>query len=64
MKLIDAERIEDLMIIKFGDKSRTHEIRILLNEFHANWKQWSSLIENKFCNLKHILNMPKAIYFR
>lgn len=65
MKLTEAERIEVLMMIGFGDRSRTHEeVRILFNETHPNRPPISqstvSRIENKFRDLGHVRDKPRA----
>lgn len=65
MRLTEAERIEVLMMIGFGDRSRTQEeVRILFNATHPNRAPISqstvSRIENKFRDLGHVRDKPKT----
>lgn len=65
MRLTETERIEVLMMIGFGNRSRTHEeVRILFNETHPNRPPISqstvSRIENKFRDLGHVRDKPRV----
>lgn len=65
MRLTEAERIEILMMIGFGDRIRTHEeVRILFSETHPNRPPISqstvSRIENKFREFGHVRDKPKT----
>jgi len=65
MRLTETERIEVLMMIGFGDRSRTHrEVCVLFNETHPDLTPISqstvTRIENKFRDLGHVRDKPKT----